>query len=138
MFGKYRHSVDPKGRLFVPAKLREELGDAFYVTLGLDHCVSVYTEAAWQRCMEKYNNLSMSQSRAMRLLLANAAKCEPDKQGRFLIPTELRDYANIRQNVVFIGQGNPAEIWDAEAYEAVEAEMLTPENLAAAREELGF
>ena len=48
MFGKYRHSVDPKGRLFVPAKLREELGDAFYVTLGLDHCVSVYTEAAWQ------------------------------------------------------------------------------------------
>ena len=86
MFGKYRHSVDPKGRLFVPAKLREELGDAFYVTLGLDHCVSVYTEAAWQRCMEKYNNLSMSQSRAMRLLLANAAKCEPDKQGRFLNP----------------------------------------------------
>ena len=62
MFGKYRHSVDPKGRLFVPAKLREELGDAFYVTLGLDHCVSVYTEAAWQRCMEKYNNLSMSQA----------------------------------------------------------------------------
>ena len=120
------------------ANLREELGDAFYVTLGLDHCVSVYTEAAWQRCMEKYNNLSMSQSRAMRLLLANAAKCEPDMQGRFLIPTELRDYANIRQNVVFIGQGNHAEIWDAEAYEAMEAEMLTPENLAAAMEELGF
>ena len=88
--------------------------------------------------MEKYNNLSMSQSRAMRLLLANAAKCEPDKQGRFLIPTELRDYANIRQNVVFLGQGNHAEIWDAEAYEAMEAEMLTPENLAAAMEELGF
>ena len=135
MFGKYRHSVDPKGRLFVPAKLREELGDAFYVTLGLDHCVSVYTEAAWQRCMEKYNNLSMSQSRAMRLLLANAAKCEPDKQGRFLIPTELRDYANIRQNVWSHRPGKSRrDLGDLKHTEAMEAEMLTPENLAAAME----
>lgn len=138
MFGKYRHSVDPKGRLFVPAKLREELGDAFYVTLGLDHCLSVYTEAGWQGIMDKYNSLPISQSRKIRFLFANAAKCEPDRQGRFLIPTELRDYASIRQNVVFIGQGNHAEIWDAEAYEALEREQLTPENLAAAMEDLGF
>ena len=65
MVGKYRHNVDPKGRLFVPAKLREELGDAFYVTLGLDHCLSVYTEAGWQAITEKYNALPLAQARML-------------------------------------------------------------------------
>ena len=130
MYGKYKHTVDPKGRLFVPSKLRDELGEAFYVTLGLDHCLSVYTD--------KYNALPISQARKMRFLFANAAKCEPDKQGRFLIPTELRQYAGIRQEVTFIGQGGHAEIWDSEAYDKLEQETLTPENLAQVMEELGF
>ncbi len=138
MVGKYRHSVDPKGRLFVPSKLRDELGDAFYVTLGLDHCLSVYTEAGWQTILEKYEALPLAKARKMRFLFANAAKCEPDKQGRFLIPTELRDYAGLRQDVTFIGQGGHAELWDSEAYDLLEAEQLTPEALAAAMEELDF
>lgn len=138
MVGKYRHSVDPKGRLFVPSKLRDELGDAFYVTLGLDHCLSVYTEAGWQTILEKYETLPLAKARKMRFLFANAAKCEPDKQGRFLIPTELRDYAGLRQDVTFIGQGGHAELWDSEAYDLLEAEQLTPEALAAAMEELDF
>ena len=138
MVGKYRHNVDPKGRLFVPAKLREELGEAFYVTLGLDHCLSVYPEAAWQVIVDKYNALPLSQARKMRFLFANAAKCEPDKQGRFLITQELRDYANLKQEVTFIGQAGHAEIWDSEAYDQLEAETLTPESLAAAMEELDF
>ena len=90
MFGKYKHSVDEKGRLFVPSKLREELGSTFYVTLGLDHCLSVYTEAGWKAIVDKYNALPIVQALKMRFLFANAAKCEPDKQGRFLIPAELR------------------------------------------------
>ena len=90
MFGKYKHSVDEKGRLFVPSKLRDELGSTFYVTLGLDHCLSVYTEAGWKAIVDKYNALPIVQARKMRFLFANAAKCEPDKQGRFLIPAELR------------------------------------------------
>ena len=138
MYGRYDHSVDPKGRLFVPAKLRTELGDAFYVTLGLDHCLSVYTQEGWSRILEKFNSLPISQSTKMRFLFANAAKCEPDKQGRFLIPAELRQYAGLQQEVTFIGQGGHAEIWDSEAYEALERETLTPENLAAVMEELGF
>ena len=85
MFGKYKHTVDEKGRLFVPSKLREELGNTFYVTLGLDHCLSVYTESGWQAILDKYNALPIVQARKMRFLFANAAKCEPDKQGRFLI-----------------------------------------------------
>lgn len=138
MVGKYIHTVDPKGRLFVPSKLREELGDSFYVTLGLDHCLSVYTEAGWQAIVEKYNALPISQARKMRFLFANAAKCEPDKQGRFLIPTTLRDYAGLKQEVTFIGQAGHAEIWDSKAYERLETETLTPENLAAIMEELDF
>lgn len=138
MYGKYSHTVDPKGRLFVPAKLREELGDAFYVTLGLDHCLSVYTEESWQAILDRYNALSLSQSRKIRALFANAAKCEPDKQGRFLLPVGLRQYASINQEVTFIGQGNHAEIWDSELYAEMEQEQLIPENLAAAMEELGF
>ena len=138
LFGKYRHNVDPKGRLFVPAKLREELGEAFYVTLGLDHCLSVYTQEGWDAIVEKYNALPISQARKIRFLFANAAKCEPDKQGRFLIPTELRNYAGLQQDVTFIGQAGHAEIWDSEAYDQLEAETLTPESLAEAMEELGF
>ena len=138
MYGKYKHTVDPKGRLFVPSKLREELGEAFYVTLGLDHCLSVYTESGWQAILDKYNALPISQARKMRFLFANAAKCEPDKQGRFLIPAELRQYAGITQDVTFIGQGGHAEIWDSAAYDKLEQEPLTPENLTAVMEELGF
>ena len=138
MVGKYRHNVDPKGRLFVPAKLREELGESFYVTLGLEHCLSVYTEAGWQAIVDKYNALPMSQARKMRFLFANAAKCEPDKQGRFLIPTELRDYAGLKDEVMFVGLAGHAEIWDSATYDALEAETLTPEYMASVMGELDF
>ena len=138
MTGTYEHSIDAKSRLFIPAKLREELGESFYVTLGLDHCLSVYTEAGWQAIVDKYNALPISQARKMRFLFANAAKCEPDKQGRFLIPQELRDYAGLKQEVTFIGQAGHAEIWDSDAYDKLEAETLTPEALAAVMEELDF
>ena len=106
MFGKYKHSVDEKGRLFVPSKLREELGSTFYVTLGLDHCLSVYTEAGWKAIVDKYNALPIVQARKMRFLFANAA--------------------------------GHAEIWDSAAYDELEQQTLTPENLAAVMEELGF
>ena len=138
MYGKYKHTVDPKGRLFVPSKLRDELGEAFYVTLGLDHCLSVYTENGWQAILDKYNALPISQARKMRFLFANAAKCEPDAQGRILIPQKLRTYADLHKDVVVIGVSNRAEIWDSEAYDKLEQETLTPENLAQVMEELGF
>ena len=138
MYGRYEHAVDAKGRLFVPAKLRAELGSAFYVTLGLDHCLSVYTEDGWAKILERFNSLPISQSTKMRFLFANAAKCEPDKQGRFLLPAELRRYAGIEQEVTFIGQGSRAEIWNTETYRRIEEETLTPENLKAVMEELNF
>ena len=138
MYGRYEHTVDAKGRLFVPAKLRAELGGAFYVTLGMDHCLSVYTEDGWNKILERFNSLPLSQSTKMRFLFANAAKCEPDKQGRFLLPAELRRYAGIEQEVMFIGQGSRAEIWSADTYRRMEEQTLTPENLKAVMEELNF
>ena len=138
MYGKYRHCVDPKGRLFVPAKLREELGEAFYVTLGSARCLTVYTQSSWDAFMEKSNAVPLHQYGSLRFLLANVVKCEPDKQGRFLLPTELRAFANITQNVVFIGQGSHAEIWDAEEFKKFEAENLTPQNLLASLEAIGL
>ena len=139
MLGKYTHNVDAKGRLFVPAKLREELGDTFYVMIGLENSLLVYPEPKWQRVSESFNSVRLSQSASLRYIYANVAKCEPDKQGRFVIPQILRDYAHLKDDVTFLGQGDHAEIWNAGEYAAKEAAFLSgPEKLAAALEELGL
>ena len=136
--GQYQHSIDAKGRVFIPAKLREELGETFYVTMGMDSCLSVYSDASWAKFTEKFESLPYTKTKAMRPLFANAAKCEPDSQGRILLPQKLRAYAGLDKDVVIIGVSNRAEIWNAERWAALEAEELNPENLAAVMEELGF
>ena len=138
MTGQYQHTIDSKGRLFIPAKLREELGDTFYITMGIDSCLSVYSEESWSHFTEKFESLPFTKTRAMRPLFANAAKCEPDAQGRILVPAKLRAYANLKKDVVVIGVSNRAEIWNAEAWTKLEEEELNPENLSAVMEELGF
>ena len=136
--GQYQHTIDAKGRLFIPSKLREELGETFYVTMGTDSCLSVYSDASWARFTEKFESLPYTRTKAMRPLFANAAKCEPDAQGRILLPQKLRAYAGLEKDVTVIGVSNRAEIWDAERWAKVEAEELNPENLASVMEELGF
>ena len=138
MTGKYKYSIDDKGRLFVPSKLREELGRTFYVAMGLDGCLSIYTQEGWDAITEKVKAMPRSQARKMRILFANCAKCEPDKQFRFLIPTELREYAHLKTDVMFIGVGDYAEIWDYDAYMAEEQAQMTPEALGALMDELGL
>ena len=138
MPGQYQHTIDAKGRLFIPAKLREELGETFYVTMGMDSCLSVYSDASWARFTEKFESLPYTKTKAMRPLFANAAKCEPDAQGRIVLPQKLRSYAHLEKDVVVIGVSNRAEIWNAEKWAEIEAEELNPENLAAVMEELGF
>ena len=139
LIGEYQHNIDPKGRLIVPARFREDLGERFYVTKGLDGCLFVLSPAEWDKLQEKIMAMPISKARGLqRFFFSGAAELEPDKQGRFLIPADLRQYAGLSQEVMFIGQGGHAEIWDAAAYEALEKETLTPENLAAAMEELGF
>ena len=138
MTGQYAHNIDAKGRLFIPAKLREELGETFYVTMGMDGCLSVYSDESCAKFTEKFESLPYTRTKAMRPLFANAAKCEPDAQGRILLPAKLRAYAGLQKDVVVIGVSNRAEIWDAEKWYAVEAAELNPENMGAVMEELGF
>ena len=137
MTGTYEHTIDAKGRLFIPAKLREELGDTFYLAMGVDACLAIYPQATWDRFLEIYRAQPMSQSKAMRPLFANAAKCEPDSQGRIVIPQKLRKYAGLEKETVIIGVHDRAEIWSAAAWNAQEEEM-SPEKMAACMAELGF
>ena len=138
MTGTYEHSIDAKGRLFIPAKLREELGVTFYLAMGVDACLAIYPQSTWDRFTEKFASLPMSQSKAMRPLFANAAKCEPDGQGRILIPAKLRQYAALEREVVINGASKCVELWNPERWAPIETAGLDPENLAAAMEELGF
>ena len=138
MTGTYEHSIDAKGRLFIPAKLREELGVTFYLAMGVDECLAIYPQETWNRFTEKFASLPMSQSAAMRPLFANASKCELDSQGRIVIPPKLRKYAGLEKDAVIIGVNDRAEIWSAETWNAREEEEMTPEKMKACLAALGF
>lgn len=142
MIGKYAAKLDDKGRLFVPSKLRSELGESFYVTLGINcghKCLTVYTAAEWQKLSDNYNALSISQKAgATSLIFMNAAQCEPDKQFRFSLTPFLQTYAGIDRDVMIVGRAGQAEIWAAGEFEAFENENLTPEKLLASLEAIGL
>ena len=138
MTGEYQHSLDNKGRLFIPAKLREELGEIFYMTVSMDRCLCVYSDESWRSFSEKVGAMPYIKQRRMRPLFAHAAKCELDSQGRTIIPLSLRSYANLTKNVTVVGCNNHAELWDSEEWKRVYEAESTPENIAAAMEELDF
>ena len=142
MIGKYPAKLDDKNRLFVPAKLRAEMGEDFFVTLGVNcgrSCLTVYTSKDWETLVQNYNALPISQrSAATSLIFINATECNPDKQFRFTLTQNLLDYAGIGRDVVIVGRAGQAEIWDAEEFAAFEAENLTPEKLLASLEAIGL
>ncbi|MBR5617569.1 MAG: division/cell wall cluster transcriptional repressor MraZ [Oscillospiraceae bacterium] len=142
MIGKFAAKMDDKNRLFVPAKLRAELGEDFYVTLGVNcghRCLTVYTAAEWQTLSDNFNALSISKrAGATSLIFMNAVQCNPDKQFRFGLSQFLLDYAGIDREVMIVGRAGQAEIWDAAEFTAFEAENLTPEKLLASLEEIGL
>ena len=142
MIGKYSAKLDDKGRLFVPSKLRAELGEVFYVTLGVNcghRCLTVYTAEEWQRLSDNYNALSSSQrAGATSLIFMNAAECAPDKQFRFSLTQFLLNYAGIDREVMIVGRAGQAEIWDVKEFAAFEQENLTPEKLLASLEAIGL
>lgn len=124
MTGKYRHSLDAKGRLAIPAKLREELGEAFFVTIGPSHTLMILTQVGWQHIEDTKRQLSLAEGQQLRFFFANAMRCEPDKQGRILLPAELRAYAGLTERAIIIGFGDKAEIWDADRYDLEEQRFL--------------
>lgn len=138
MTGEYQHSLDAKGRLSIPARLREYLGDVFYVTLSMDKCLSIYSSESWQKFLEKIEQMPYVKQNKMRPLFSQAAKCELDAQGRILVPQKLREFAGLSKNVAVIGCNNHAEIWDSERWNEINAIETTAENIAAVMEELVF
>ena len=112
--GEYSHTIDAKGRLIVPSKFREQLGDEFVVTKGLDGCLFVYENSEWKSFEEKLHALPLTNANARkfsRFFLAGACACEVDRQGRILIPSVLREFAKLEKDVVLVGVGSRIEIW---------------------------
>lgn len=138
MTGTYQHTLDAKGRLFIPAKLREELGETFYVTISREHCLYAYNEADWQRLSEKAMELPYSAQSRLRPMFAFACKCEPDAQGRILLPQSLREKIGLGREVTVVGVNNHAEFWNKAEWDEICAAESTPENIAAVMDELGF
>ena len=128
MTGQYAHNIDAKGRLFIPSKLREELGDVFYVTVGQDGCLSVHSDQSWQELRDKLRD-TMS---------ALATRCEPDAQGRILLPQRLRQYAQLEKEVIIIGVFDRAEIWNAQRWTEIEEEALSSGSLEKAMQRMGL
>lgn len=138
LMGQYSHTLDLKGRVNFPAKLRESLGDRFVITKGLDSCLFVYDMEEWDKLSRRTAELPLSRSRSLqRFFFAGAAEVEVDKQGRINIPPHLREYAGLNKDITIIGASTRAEIWSAERW-AESLMGLTPEAIADAMEELGF
>ncbi|MCL2033251.1 MAG: division/cell wall cluster transcriptional repressor MraZ [Oscillospiraceae bacterium] len=138
LIGEYQHSLDDKGRVNFPAKLREGLGARFIITKGLDNCLFVYSEDEWQILEDKLKALPVSKSRdVQRFFFAGACDVVPDKQGRVVIPQNLREYAGLTKDVMVIGASVRAEIWDKNRWVASCSEV-TPEAIAEAMDNLGF
>ena len=112
--GEYLHTIDNKGRLNVPAKFRGALGERFITTKGLDHCLFVYPQDEWETLEQKLRLLPFTQPdvRAfVRFFFSGATECEVDKQGRILLPANLREYAQLEKDVVLVGVSSRVEIW---------------------------
>lgn len=125
LMGEFQHSIDAKGRLIVPAKLREQLGEKFIVTRGLDGCLFGYPLSEWNQLEAKLSEMPLAKKDArtfVRFFYSAATECEIDKQGRINIPTTLREHAKLTKTCVIIGVANRIEIWDEEKWHAFSEE----------------
>ena len=139
MIGTYYHNIDVKGRMNFPTKLRECLGTPFFITKGIDQvCLTVYAQEEWDRLAAKVAAMPESKGGIIkRWIFSGAAEVTPDKQGRILIPQNLRLFAGLEKDVVVIGANNKAEIWEKSRWEALN-DAMNREELLSVMEELGF
>ena len=117
--GEYRHSIDDKGRLIIPSRVREDLGDQFIVTRGLEGCLFIYPKSEWDNIIQKYKQLPDTKDRRyfMRIFLSGATVCELDKQGRVNIPTPLVEYAKLEKDCIVIGVDDRLEVWSKDRWD---------------------
>ena len=136
--GEFFHSFDEKGRVNFPAKLREELGEQFVITKGLDGCLSAYSMEKWEHISKIVEGLPQAKARNLkRFMFSSATVVNPDKQGRVLVTQTLRSYAKITKDIAVIGASDHVELWDRERWNELNAAMDS-DDIAAAMDELGF
>ncbi len=134
LIGEYEHSLDSKGRMILPAKIREDLGEKFIITKGLDGCLFGFSESEWNNFEEKLKQLPLTNKNArdfVRFFLSGAVEAETDKQGRFLIPANLREYADLDKEAVVTGVGTRIEIWERDKWKKYNSdENISAEQIA--------
>ena len=140
--GEYSHTIDTKGRLIIPSKFREELGETFVVTKGLDGCLFVFSDEEWKAFEIKLKSLPLTNKNARqfaRFFVAGATPCELDKQGRILLPATLREFAGLEKDVVLTGMLNRIEIWSKEKWtENNSLDDVAMDEIAEQMTDLGF
>ena len=140
--GEFNHSIDSKGRLIIPSKLRDSLGEHFVITKGMDGCLFLYPENEWEAFEEKLRTLPLMNKKARdfkRFFLGSAVEGEIDKQGRVLLSTSLRTYADLEKEVVLAGVLDKVEIWSKEAWDARTTDIEENiEDIASDMEDLGL
>ena len=130
LMGEFEHTLDAKGRISMPAKLRKDMGDTFILTKGLDGCLFAFSQEEWLNFETKLKALPLSDQNArnfVRFFLSGATECEIDKQGRFLIPNNLRKAASLEKEAVIIGVGTRIEIWNKATWQAKDEEISADE-----------
>lgn len=136
--GTYQNNVDPKGRVSIPVKYRDALGERFYVTKGFDSCIDIYTVEEWEKFAEKLHKLSVTKRDMrdfVRFIFGNATEVELDKQGRILLPAMLRETVGIEKEVIVMGVGNKVEIWDKAKWD--ERQQVIAQHISDISENLG-
>lgn len=139
--GEYEHALDSKNRIIVPSKFREELGNKFILTKGLDGCLYAYPLSEWATLEEKLKKLPLTSKNArafVRFFFSGANEMETDKQGRALIPQSLLEYAAVKKEIVSIGVSNRVEIWSKESWEEYNNSNIDFDDIAEQMSELGI
>ncbi len=138
-YGEFNHTIDAKGRLFIPAKLREKLGEEFMFSRGFDNCICIYPMEEWERFTEKIEELPLAKERHVRrYFYAGASEGSVDSQGRVIISQKYRELAKLEKEVVIVGNRSHLEIWSRDAWEAVAERFINNEDITGELEELGF
>lgn len=139
LIGNYQHTIDSKGRMFLPSKLRTEIGESVYMTRGLDHCIFLFSEEQWKVFYDKIQSISTYNARDLQLFfLGNAAQSPIDSQGRIAIPQGLREFARLTKDVTVIGVSGKLELWDSAKWNAFNVKMEDDKSVEATLRELNL
>ena len=115
--GTFEHTIDGKNRMFLPARLKEELGDSFHISMGTDQCLTIYPQSAWEALCQRAEELEEEEDiEAMEVFFAQSYRCTVDSQNRIVIPPLLREYATLEKDVVIVGSNKVARIWNAQRW----------------------